>query len=85
MTCATDAESVSVTSALRTALPKGQYLLSTASWHVGCYGEGIYKTAQPASQYTGVRGRAAGGSATAGHCALRKVECQHPWAAFLGA
>ncbi len=30
--CATDAEIAQVTTALRTALPKGKYLLSTASW-----------------------------------------------------
>jgi hypothetical protein len=53
VSCTTDPESVSVTSALRAALPKGQYLLSTASWHVGCYGEGGFKVAQPASIYTG--------------------------------
>jgi chitinase len=32
VSCATDAEGVSVLSALRAALPKGQYLMSTASW-----------------------------------------------------
>jgi chitinase len=32
VSCATDAEGVSVLAALRTALPKGQYLMSTASW-----------------------------------------------------
>lgn len=53
VSCSTDAESVSVTAALRAALPKGQYLLSTASWHVGCYGEGAFKASQPASIYTG--------------------------------
>jgi hypothetical protein len=53
VTCATDAESVAVTAALRSALPQGRYLLSTASWHVGCYGEGAFKTSQPASVYTG--------------------------------
>lgn len=56
VSCATDAESVAVTSALRAALPKGQYLLSTASWHVGCYGEGVFKTSQPPSIYTGACG-----------------------------
>jgi len=53
VTCATDAESVAVTTALRNALPKGQYLLSTASWHVGCYGEGAFTASQPGSIYTG--------------------------------
>lgn len=35
------------------ALCKGQFLLSTASWHVGCYVEATFKASQPASQYTG--------------------------------
>lgn len=52
--CATDAQSVAVTAALRSALPRGSYLLSTASFHVGCYGEGAFKASQPASAYTGV-------------------------------
>ena len=54
VTCATDAESVDVTAKLRAALPKGQYLLSTASWHVGMYGEGLFKASKPLSAYTGV-------------------------------
>lgn len=53
VTCTTDAESVAVTTALRNVLPQGRYLLSTASWHVGCYGEGAFKASQPASIYTG--------------------------------
>jgi chitinase len=32
VSCATDAEGVSVLAALRAAMPKGQYLMSTASW-----------------------------------------------------
>ena len=54
VSCATDAESVVVTAALRAALPKGQYILSTASWHVGMYGEGAFANAKPGSAYTGV-------------------------------
>ncbi len=54
VSCPTDSESVAVTAALRSALPAGQYLLSTASWHVGMYGEGAYVNAQPRSAYTGV-------------------------------
>lgn len=55
VSCRTDAESVAVTAALRTALPKGQYLLSTASWHMGVFGEGAWAGEQPAdSVYKGV-------------------------------
>ncbi|KAF8057663.1 ENO1 [Scenedesmus sp. PABB004] len=54
VSCATDAESVAVTAALRSALPAGRYLLSTASWHVGAYGVGAFANAQPRSVYTGV-------------------------------
>eukprot|EP00775_Hariotina_reticulata_P010535 gene10535-10695_t len=54
VSCLTDAESVATTAALRSALPAGQYLLSTASWHVGMFGEGAFKASQPLSQYTGV-------------------------------
>jgi len=53
-TCPTDAEGISVVTALRTAFPKGQALLSTASFHVGCYGEGAFAAAKPASKYTGI-------------------------------
>lgn len=42
-----------VLAALRNALPKGQYLLSTASWHVGCYGQGAFAASKPPSIYTG--------------------------------
>jgi len=54
VSCPTDAESVATTAALRAALPAGQYLLSTASWHVGMFGEGAFTTSQPLSKYTGV-------------------------------
>lgn len=44
-----------VTTALRNALPKGKYILSTASWHVGCYGQGAFVASKPTwSQYFGV-------------------------------
>jgi chitinase len=52
--CATDAESVDVVTKFRAAMPKGSYILSTASWHVGCYGVGAYANSLPASIYTGV-------------------------------
>jgi len=52
--CPTDAESVNVLTALRKTFPKGRYILSTASFHVGCYGEGAYAAAKPASGYAGI-------------------------------
>jgi hypothetical protein len=39
---------------MRDALPKGQFLLSTASFHVGCYGEGAFAASKPATAYTGI-------------------------------
>jgi chitinase len=53
--CATDAESVDVVTKFRAAMPKGSYILSTASWHVGCYGVGAWTNSLPTfSQYFGV-------------------------------
>jgi len=53
--CPTDAESVDVTTKLRNAFPKGQYLLSTASFHVGCYGEGAFANSKPSdTAYLGI-------------------------------
>ena len=52
--CPTDAEGIAAVTALRTALPKGSYLLSTASFHVGCYGEGAFAASKPSSKYTGI-------------------------------
>jgi chitinase len=53
--CATDAESVDVVTKFRAAMPKGSYILSTASWHVGCYGVGSWVNSLPTfSQYFGV-------------------------------
>ena len=54
VSCTTDAESVEVTAKMRAALPVGQYIMSTASWHVGMFGEGAYAGAQPVSIFTGV-------------------------------
>ena len=53
--CATDGLSVSVMTAMRATLPKGQYLLSTATFHVGAYGEGAFVDAAPSgSPFRGV-------------------------------
>ena len=54
VSCLTDAEGVEAAAALRAALPAGQYLLSTATFHVGMYGEGAFKASQPITKYTGV-------------------------------
>jgi hypothetical protein len=54
VSCPTDAEGVAAATKLRDALPKGQFLLSTASFHVGCYGEGAFAASKPASAYTGI-------------------------------
>lgn len=53
VSCASDADSVSALTKLRSVLPKDQYLLSTASWHVGMYGTGDFVASKPASIYTG--------------------------------
>jgi chitinase len=54
VSCPTDAQAVAAVTALRAALPKGQAILSTASFHVGLYGEGAYTASRPASAYTGI-------------------------------
>eukprot|EP00775_Hariotina_reticulata_P005809 gene5809-6049_t len=55
LSCTTDAQSIAVATALRNAMPANQYLMSTASWHVGMYGEGAFVNAQPSgSQYKGI-------------------------------
>ncbi|KAI8475983.1 MAG: glycoside hydrolase superfamily [Monoraphidium minutum] len=54
VSCPTDAEGVAAVTALREKLPKGQYLLSTASFHVGVYGEGAFAASKPASGYMGI-------------------------------
>lgn len=51
--CDTDAEYINSLNALRTALPR-PYLISTAAWSIGAYGEGKFASAQPQGQYTGV-------------------------------
>jgi chitinase len=53
--CPTDAESINVAIKLRSLFPKRRYILSTASVHVGMYGEGLYKYALPVSAWTGLQ------------------------------
>jgi chitinase len=54
VSCPTDALSVSIATKLRAALPKGQYLLSTATFSVGMYGEGAFVNSKPfGSAYMG--------------------------------
>lgn len=65
VTCPTDAEGINAVNAMRAALPKGSYLLSSATFHVGCYGEGAFVGAQPVTKYTGINlamARSTGGS-----------------------
>jgi hypothetical protein len=54
VSCPTDAEGVNAVTKLRAALPKGRYLLSTASFHVGTYGEGAFAGSLPVTSYTGI-------------------------------
>ena len=54
VSCPTDSEAINAATKLRAALPKGQALLSMASFHVGCYGEGAFANSQPVSLYTGI-------------------------------
>ena len=54
VSCPTDAEAVAAVTTLRSALPKGQFILSTASFHVGLYGEGAFAASKPASGYRGI-------------------------------
>jgi hypothetical protein len=53
--CPTDAESINVATKLRALFPRNRYILSTASVHVGMYGEGTFKSAQPVSPWTGLQ------------------------------
>jgi hypothetical protein len=53
VSCPTDTEAINVATKLRQALPKGQYLLSTASFHVGCYGTGAFAASKPNSVVRG--------------------------------
>ena len=53
MACATDAQFVSVIRALRAALPR-PYLLTTAAWSIGAYGQGAWLGAQPQGDHTGM-------------------------------
>jgi hypothetical protein len=56
VTCTTDAELVNAAKALRAAMPVGQYLLSTATWATGMYGEGIFKNSMPNGAWVTNRG-----------------------------
>jgi chitinase len=54
ISCPTDAEAITAATKMRQALPKGQYLLSTASFHVGCYGTGAFAASKPNSVVRGL-------------------------------
>lgn len=51
--CATDAEFIRVVSAFRAALPR-PYILTTAAWSIGAYGQGPWLNSQPAGDHTGM-------------------------------
>jgi hypothetical protein len=51
--CTTDAAWSGIVQRLRAVLPRPAILTATV-WSVGAYGEGDYRTARPASRYTGV-------------------------------
>jgi hypothetical protein len=53
ISCLTDTEYIASIRALRAALPR-PYILSTAPWSIGAYGEGAFVNAQPQGAYTGV-------------------------------
>ena len=53
VSCAASKALVQAVSRLRKALPAGSYLMSLASFHVGCYGEGDFASAKPVTAYTG--------------------------------
>lgn len=53
ISCLTDTEYIASIQALRAALPR-PYMLSTAPWSIGAYGEGAFVNAQPQGAYTGV-------------------------------
>lgn len=51
--CATDAEYIRVVEATRAALPR-PYLVTTAAWSIGAYGQGPWLNAQPTGDHTGM-------------------------------
>ncbi|KDD72609.1 hypothetical protein H632_c3129p0, partial [Helicosporidium sp. ATCC 50920] len=53
MRCSTDDEYIAAIRSIRAAVPR-PYIVSTATWSVGAYGEGQWQNAQPISAYTGV-------------------------------
>ncbi|KDD74928.1 hypothetical protein H632_c982p0 [Helicosporidium sp. ATCC 50920] len=53
MRCSTDDEYIAAIRGIRAAVPR-PYIVSTATWSVGAYGEGQWQNAQPISAYTGI-------------------------------
>ena len=56
ISCSTDAELVGAATALRAAMPAGQYLLATATWAYGMYGEGDFMLSKPVADWLKTRG-----------------------------
>eukprot|EP00775_Hariotina_reticulata_P000203 gene203-397_t len=56
VTCTTDAELVGAAEALRAVMPAKKYLMSTATWSTGMYGEGIFKNSMPNGAWVTNRG-----------------------------
>ena len=52
--CKAAADLANAVKALRKAMPAGAYLMSLASFHVGCYGEGAFAASLPITEYTGL-------------------------------
>ncbi|PSC67018.1 chitinase [Micractinium conductrix] len=51
--CSIDAEFTRVVTALRSAFPAPRYLLTSAVWSIGAYGQGAWVNSQPQGDHTG--------------------------------
>ncbi|KAL4419617.1 hypothetical protein ABPG77_001671 [Micractinium sp. CCAP 211/92] len=54
MACTTDAGYTRAVQKLRAALPRPRYLLTTAAWSIGAYGEGRFANSLPQGSHTGM-------------------------------
>lgn len=52
--CATDSEFISVVQRTRAAFPRPDYLITTAAWSIGAYGQGAWMNSQPQGDHTGM-------------------------------
>jgi chitinase len=53
VSCQSDQQYINVVNSLRNALPR-PYILTTAGWSIGAYGQGSFANSQPQGAYTGV-------------------------------